>query len=184
MSKRLKRKMYYFTMRNISTEQQGIQCTHVIEEYCDLFFNEPDYREYRKDKTIVVLDGGTSNTIGKSVYDDEEYFGTMEGILAQLKEIGVNHASFNEADLNNSTTAICFLADERVYNYEDYPDFKDYYLKIHNPHMHQDNKQRFLRTPKNKYSTLYKGAYDEWIKELGGEMNVKLRKLIKGKRLA
>lgn len=182
MTKRLEKKMYFFVMGNISGEQKGIQAGHCVEEYGDLYHDTIEYKEYRKDKTYVVLNGGDSNNIGET-RDGETYYGSMESHLDYLREANIKHAVFYESSLNNATSAICFICDERVYKYDEYPEFRDWYL-TQNPSLHPDRKQDFLRTKKVNYPIRYEKQYGQWLEFIGGEENRLKRLLIKGKRLA
>ena len=106
-------RMYILTMYNISPIQQGIQAAHAIVEYDvehrDVDFYPPGlYRWQRKDKTIIILNGGTSND--------------MKNHVKALKKNAVYHSFFKEPDLNNSISAIAFLVPEIVWNKKKYPD--------------------------------------------------------------
>ena len=52
--------------------------------------------------------------------------GTLDQIGDSLLENDVQFAYFQEPDLNDALTALCFIVDERVFNKEDYPDFVKY----------------------------------------------------------
>lgn len=82
--------------------------------------------------------------------------GEMDSILFYLMDNSIEHACFYEPDLNYALTSICFLADERVYNYEKYPDYSEDIFKSR---------------------ALYSDT-------LGGIKNYALRELIRGRRLA
>lgn len=148
-------RMYCLVMYNISTMQKGVQAAHACLEYANHFHNEEDFKQYvEKDKTMIILDGGTS--------DD------MLNIKQLLSNNYIKHASFIEPDLNKAMSAICFLADERVWNRKEYPDF-DESMDMGNVFM------MFVQPEKI-------AAENE--KRLGGSQNVVLRNLIKNKPLA
>ena len=106
----LEYRMYSLVMYNISPIQQGIQAYHATIEY-SIDNVDLDYEKWcREDKTVVILNGGTSTT--------------MPFHFNALNEMGVKAASFREPDLNYSMSAISFLVDERVWNKKKYPEFK------------------------------------------------------------
>lgn len=102
--------MYFFTMYNLSGIQKGIQAGHAALEYVDKILpNHPESDEaddlinfIRNHKTWIVLDGGTSST--------------MQDRMAELKDLGIDFAAFQEPDLNYSTSAIAFLVHEEDYS--------------------------------------------------------------------
>lgn len=118
-----KQAICFLVMYNLSEKQMGIQCSHAQNEYEILFGNTPEYIRWSyNDKTVLMMDGGTSNRTGQNNYNDEIKLGSMEKKFILLNEIGFNVAAFYEPDLNNSTSAIAFLVDERIYNKDLYPD--------------------------------------------------------------
>jgi len=116
-TKNLEYRMYGFVPYNISPIQQGIQFGHAVVEYS--LSNKSLYHKYIKwateDKTFIILNGGTTN-------NTEGSFGTMNMLEIDLNVWKIPYASFNEPDLGDQLTALVFLVDERVWNYEKYPD--------------------------------------------------------------
>jgi hypothetical protein len=123
----LEYRMYGFVPYNLSPIQQGIQFGHAVVEYA-LMYN--DWEEYQKwantDKTFIVLNGGTTN-------NKEGSFGTMNMLEIDLRVWKIKYASFNEPDLGDQLTALVFLVDERVWNYEKYPDQEEKGMFIPDP---------------------------------------------------
>jgi hypothetical protein len=106
----LKQRMYSLVLYNMSPIQQGIQTAHSIVEYAQSYFNTIEYQRWAQvDKTVIVLNGGSSIKL-------KEYFDYL--VDNQI----VNLAFFKEPDLYNGVTSICFLADERIWDRETYPD--------------------------------------------------------------
>lgn len=95
-------RMYFFVMGNLSGRQQGIQAGHAALEYV-LKYPDSVTREFiANHKTFIILDGGTSSTM---LQREQE-----------LAELAIPFASFQEPDLNFSTSAIAFLVDEEDYD--------------------------------------------------------------------
>ena len=93
-------RMYCITLYNLSPIQQGIQSAHSIVEYnknCD----EAGFALYAEwasqHKTIIILNGGTTQTLDQYHKD--------------LEKIGVEVAHFREPDLGDVKTAIAFIVD-------------------------------------------------------------------------
>lgn len=164
-------RMYCLVLKQLSPMQKGIQAAHAIVEYGKKFSHTEAYQEWESfDKTIIVLDAGTS-------FD-------MEDILDQLDEHKVDYASFSEEDLNGITTSIAILVDDRVFDKEENPDFETW---------------RNRKYPVREYHcVLYVGEFDhdpndytydkhhkEWVEDvIGGKQNEFLRELISSKRLS
>jgi len=166
MEKRLKYKKYCFVPYNLSDKQKMIQAGHASEEYDWKYHNEEDYKSFfTYDKTWIVLNGGTSNDghLGNPL-------GTMNEIYREIKNNGIHHSVFYEPDINSALTAICFLADERVWDYETYPDFIE-------------NEIIYISPEGTPYDVQYR-KYEDWEKSIGGKKNAFIRNLIKNKKLA
>lgn len=156
----LELKMYFFTIYQLSGIQAGIQCGHAALEYAKTYGDTELFKDFVENhKTWIVLNGGTTNSSRDS---NGELNGSLNRIAETLSNNNINNAVFHEPDLEDALTAVCFLADERVYNYEKYPDYED--------------------AVKNR---MWGGInYKDWVNFMGGDKNVFLRELIKGKKLA
>jgi hypothetical protein len=179
--KRLKYRLYVFVPYNVSDIQKGIQAGHVALEYANLYGNTDAYQSFIKhDKTWIVLNGGTTRgeTFSR-LYPDG--LGSLDEISKSLSEEGIPHAKFFEPDLNFALTGVCFLADERVWDYKSYPDFEDVYweavLYKHFSAGRTLTRQELIE----KYSKQYSAWVDEYM---GCDENVFLRELIRDKKLA
>lgn len=158
-NRRLEYRMYFFVPYNISDIAKGIQAGHCALEYAYDFSVEDDYISFiENDKTWIILNGGTTNS---SRDDDGDMVGSLNRIVEKLLNNNINIGVFHEPDLDNALTAVCFLADERVYNYEKYPDYDE--------------------VGNDTYGEI---LYSDWVNLIGGNKNVFLRELIKGKKLA
>lgn len=147
----MKYRMYFFVPYNISEIQKGIQAGHAAIQYVVEHGHSKEFRDfYINSKTWIILNGGTTR------YSQEDC-GSMNQIAESLFDNGIPYTLFQEPDLNNALSAICFLADERVWDKEKYPDFEDYDGEL---------------------------EYQEWFDSVGGEKNVFLRELLKDKHLA
>lgn len=180
----LEKRMYFFTMYNLDGIQKGIQCGHAALEYAHLYNDDEEYIDFIENhKTWIILNGGTSNNMGKTFYNFDEYYGSMEEILNYLKDNNIKYASFNEPDLNNATSAICFICDEKVFNYKDYPQFKDWLLK-EKPLISMKIREDYINMMEDDFNNKYSTEYNKWVKFLGGNENILKRNIIKNKKLA
>jgi len=163
--------MYFFVPYNISEIQKGIQAGHAALEYAEQYGLQDDYRDFiENNKTWIILNGGTTRSS-----PEYETSGTMNQILDDLRANNVHCQYFLEPDLNNALTAVCFLADERVWDLETYPDFDSNVY----------GKSWVLGTgAMSALQVCPEEIYQEWVKFVGGKKNVFLRTLIKDKRLA
>ena len=144
-------RLYFFVPYNISDIQKGIQAGHAALEYARKYGISQDYVQFiENDKTWIILNGGTTRDFEGGV----ENGGDINLISVQLAFNDVAFASFREPDLNNALSAICFLADERVWDKEKYPDWEE------------------------------ERTWEDWCEYLGGEKNAFLRNLLKDKYLA
>lgn len=171
----LQYRMYFFVPYNLSPIQQAIQAGHAALEYARLHGDTEIFKEFvTNHKTWIILNGGTTN--GKlreglisSRTEPDPYRGSLDNLYIKLidwnlqnKDKQILEAIFMEPDLNDALTAICFIADERVWNYEKYPDFEDIEVSI-DADYYAARMQR---------------------QENIGEQNLFLRELIRDKRLA
>jgi hypothetical protein len=141
----MKYRMYSFVLKQLNPIQKGVQTAHAVVEYATAYHNTNEYQRWSKlDKTLIMLDGGT--------------YPEMMELLETLKSNGIKYEYFEEEDLNHLVTAITVIADERVWDKENYPDYdvmKDSWME-----------------------------YDEWLESIGGDSNADLRDIIFSKRLA
>jgi hypothetical protein len=188
--KQLALRMYFFVPYNISPIQQAIQAGHAALEYADKFGGEELFIKFvREHKTWVILNGGTTN---QNRDFDGIAQGTLNQIADQLLENEIDFSYFIEPDLNDALTALCFIADERVFNREDYPDFVNWLLKIKMYQQAADEAQKNnpalwveLRLKSaEEHERLFPEYYKEWVRFLGGVKNVFLRELMGDKKLA
>lgn len=119
----LKYRLYHLVAYFLSPIQKGIQAYHSAIEYSLKYGKTADYLQWaKKDKTVVLLNGGSSNSQGFDYYEKTEYLGTMQSHAKALKENKIKFAEFYEPDCNNALTSIAFLVPEKVWNRKDYPD--------------------------------------------------------------
>lgn len=151
----MKYRMYSFVLRQLNPIQKGVQTAHAVIEYSTAYHKTKEYQKWCNiDKTLIILDGGT--------------YPEMMELLETLENYGIKHEYFEEEDLNNLVTAITVIADERVWDCKKYLDY-DLISKTQ------------ITISSNEDDCM---TYDEWVKFIGGESNVKLRELIFSKRLA
>jgi len=188
----LEKRLYFFVPYNISEIQKGIQAGHAGLRYARKFGEkDPEVWDFIDNhETWIILNGGTTN--GRTRPEvinlretEDPYQGSLNNLYVKIIDWNVknpndhiNCASFQEPDLNDALTAICFICDERVFNYEKYPDYLTYLRDIRN--IVTFGEKRSLDELKEAFPK----AYTAWTKSLGGLKNVFLRNLLKGKKLA
>jgi len=187
--KQLELRAYFFVPYNISSMQRGIQTKHAFDEYLLKYGRDnPEHIvwDYMKNhKTVIILNGGTTNIrreLGTGIS-----LGSLNQIGDSLLENEIEFSYFEEPDLNDALTAVCFIADERVWNYEDYPDFVNYLIQTELPKRKILTSQEIIEirmTPLEDLQIIdYAIEYHRWIYFIG-EKNIFLRELIRGKKLA
>ena len=154
-------RMYGLVPYNLSPIQQGIQFGHAVVEYQQSTKGISPYEAYydkwaRKDKTFIILNGGTTN-------ENPDRLGTLQQHTKTLMDNEVLLATFKEPDLNDTQTAVVFLVDERVYDRVLYPDF----VRDENSTEEENDAQ-----------------YKNWVEKIGGDRNVFLRNFLLQFRLA
>lgn len=171
-------RMYFFVMYNISPIQQGIQSLHGSKAYVKKYKGNKLIIKLHDEwdqnfETVVLLNGGTSNngfTIcenGQEFFIDETKLGTMELYEKYLIDNNIPYAVFHEPDLNNSLSSLCFICDEKVFDWVNYPIFDKWYA-VNGGYM----------------DTTLEEDYKIWVEFVGGEQNAKMKELIYGKKLA
>lgn len=148
-------RMYGLVNYQLTGIQKGIQFGHAVVEYGLDYKGNKDYLEWVTEcKTFIILNGGTTNK-------NPNTLGTLNKHVHTLQEMGVKFSCFYEPDLGDQLTSVVFLVPEQVYNKTLYPDYK--YVEK---------------------SGQYQPLYDDYVRTMGGEKNVKLREFLKDFRLA
>ena len=110
-------RMYGLVPYNISPIQQGIQFGHAVVEYGISYGNTIEYHRWsRKDKTFIILNGGTTNTSNFN-YGSLNTYDDILGINS------IRRSKFYEPDLGDQLTAIVFLLDDRVFDKVNWPNY-------------------------------------------------------------
>jgi len=166
-------RMYFFVMGNIGTIDKGIQAGHCAQEYSNVFGDTELYKDWFKNfKTFILLSGGTSNNgliFNPLPCTDETKLGSMELHEKFLIDNKIPYTPFREPDLNNSLSALCFICDNKVFDWENYPSFEKW-LKLNPPISEEPFDMEIMKS--------------QWTDLVGGEQNAKLKELICGKKLA
>lgn len=199
-TKNLELRMYFFVPYNLSPIQQGIQAGHAALEYERSFGDTELYQDFvRNHKTWIILNGGTTNKgltkdpstgwYANPRKEEYPYLGSLDNIAHQLAFNDIPFSTFQEPDLNNALTAVCFITDERVFNYATYPDFATWLMEVKMYEhayaiMPGDNKVFLKNMTPDECETYFPEWYSQWKKCVGGEKNIFLRELLKGKSLA
>jgi len=147
---RLQQRMYFFVPYNISEIQKGIQAGHAALEYASLYGHLQSYKDFIKhDKTWIILNGGTTRSYALAT-DFNTSPGSLDEISFLLNENYIPHSKFYEPDLGYCLTAVCFLADESVWDKENYPDYVENdvtsYYQWKKIVMKNNDKNIFIRT--------------------------------------
>ncbi len=107
-----KKRMYSIVLSRLSGLHKGIQAAHAIVEYANKHKNDKSYKKWaEEDKTLILLETGTSDVLNKSV--------------KRLKALDVKVEEFQEPDLYNIMTAVAFLVDEEIWNLQKYGETED-----------------------------------------------------------
>jgi hypothetical protein len=172
-------RMYGFVPYNISSIQSGIQFGHGVVEYSQHVLGlgniEDNYNNWaRKDKTFIILNGGTTNENKNS-----KFYGTMQQYRDLLLVNEILIAQFYESDLNDTLSAICFLVDERVWNRTLYPDYVNVPFPW-NGRKNYDPSEREIE----KWKEDNEKHKEAWIEKIGGIKNEFLRNFLRDKKLA
>jgi hypothetical protein len=152
------------------TIHAGIQFGHAVVDYgrsvSGLRQEEGVYNKWAdKDKTFIVLNGGTTNS-------NPERLGTLNQHLELMEANEVLYQAFHEPDLGDQLTAIAFLVDERVFDKVSYPDYEQ--LKFEEDPSYLDSNHHGEEEMN----------YNEWVKSIGGAKNAFLREFLKQFRFA
>ncbi len=192
--------MYFFVPYQLTGIQQAIQAGHAALEYARKYFKDKEFQDFVDHwKTWIILNGGTTNSrVRKDVSHirdtEDPYEGSLDNLYVKFiewnithKDQQINHSVFIEPDLNDALTAVCFICDERVFNYESYIDFENYILTQDFPDNTKQKSDSFMIRGKNyiELKSLFPEIYTSWIRDvMGSEKNVFIRGLLKGKKLA
>ena len=118
-------RMYGLVPYQLTGIQQAIQYGHSVVEYGLKYFTTQEYQDWANlNKTFIILNGGTTNI-------NPNKLGTLNQHADYLESIGLKIAKFQEPDLGDQLTAICFILNEKVFNKTLYPDYNfDFRSKI------------------------------------------------------
>lgn len=181
----LEKRMYSLVMYQLNGRQAGIQSAHSNIEYSNKYGKDEDYIDWAtKWKTVILLNGGTSNSGKESYYDYSPIKGSMEKHLDTLNEIGIKVVPFYEPDMNYCLTSMSFIVDERVFNKDTYPDFK---FEDYNLYPINNFKQIDILLKEDYFNDAFPSAkteFEHWCLSIGGMQNFLFRLFIKQFSLA
>ena len=167
--------MYGLVPYNLSPIQQGIQFGHAVVDYARTYEDlPPQFEVYKrwadKDKTFIILNGGTTN-------NNPERLGSLNQHMNTLRDNGIILQEFHEPDLGDQLTAFVFLVDERVFDRTVYPDF------VGSPYPWPMNKKP-TEKQFSQWEVENNKNYVAWEEKVGGPKNAFLRDYLKSLRLA
>lgn len=169
-NKNRKFRMYGLVPFSLSPIQQGIQFGHAVVEYGIEHFHSEEYLRWAKnDKTFIILNGGTTNR--RTDLETKEYVGSLNRHAMVLHDCRVPFSTFYEPDLGDQLTAVVFLADDRVWDKETYPDF-DWDKQYMDPLRGMDDLECQTK------------MHAEWLDTIGGTQNAFLRTFLSQFKLA
>ena len=175
----LELRMYGFIPYQLKGIQGGIQYGHAVVEYSRLVNNLPILEEQYNDwadnwKTFIIYNGGTTN-------DNKKHYGSMQTFRNQLKENNITFAEFREPDLGDLLTGVVYIADERCFNIDKYPDFKSIFFdEVYDIYDYDECIKTYDSYPNKETLNDYKN----WVESIGGKKNLFLRKFNKQFKLA
>jgi hypothetical protein len=120
------KRMYVLVPYQLTGIQKGIQALHAVVEYQTMLGHYPIYKEWATEwKTVILLDGGTTNDGKIGLYGHEPFMGTLNESVQILRTNHIQCATFQEPDLQNALTGVAFICDEKVFD-KTIPTFKNY----------------------------------------------------------
>lgn len=176
-------RMYSMVLRQLTPMQKGIQSLHAVVDYSEMMKNEAidedtknAYNDWaNRDKTMIVLDAGTSQD--------------LQDAITFLRNQKIIHKVFCEPDLYDMPTAVCFIADERVWDTKTYPSYEQY---VAIKKMEAD-KSREIRDNEGRVTAIQSILFQEprtsdWVREVFGIIDprpiMELREFIFSKKLS
>lgn len=156
-------KMYGIVLRQLDGINSGVQTAHAVCEYIRKHWEDEDLQQWlNKDKTLIVLNGGT--------YKD------LVEIMYKFKDNGIKYETFEEEDLDELTTCIAVLADERVWDKKEYGTIEQFV---------ENNAKKILEDedlqPKEWKSSEWEEAERELQEYLDREVNKQYEQFVGGR---
>lgn len=183
------KRIYIFVPYNISDKQKGIQALHAAQKYDRKYEGSSMLHDFIDNHmTCIMLDGGTTNSHPDRLGTLNKIYLEILNFSAMPKNPMIMFSTFEEPDLNDALTAVAFIADERVYDFETYPEFYNWLTEVK---MYRDAVELLNRNPKmrrfspEEFKLLFPEYYAQWVEEILGGYDIELlRNLTRGKKLA
>lgn len=157
-------RMYVLALSSLSSIQKGIQAMHALEEYHIAYGGTKELYKWGKyDKDIKVL--------------NVESLKELIDIKKELVKREIRFSCFNEESLGGLLTALCLIVEDKVYDFEQYP---DYHTWCFNNHVEAEI---MLPTVPPMFDR-NKENYAKWLKFIGGENNEFLKETLNSKQPA
>lgn len=171
----LELRMYGLLANQLSSLQKGLQFANSVVEY-SIQHNTEEYLEWAVSwKKYTLLDGGTTNS-------DPMHSGILNQYALELSKMNVPISCFYDEDLGYQLTSVCFIVDERVFNFEKYPDY-NIGRKLETIEWEEfiENREKLFDSFSDEDKELFmdQSEKDIWIHFIGGYRNYQLREFLK-----
>ena len=176
-------RMYSMVLRQLTPMQKGIQSLHAVVDYSEMMKNDAIDEDTKNaydtwanhDKTMIVLDAGTSQD--------------LQDAITFLRNQKIIHKVFCEPDLYDMPTAVCFIADERVWDTKQYPSYEQYVaikkMEADKSLEVKDNDGKVIGT---NMLFIQEPRMSDWVREVFGNIDprpiMELREFIFSKKLS
>ena len=166
--RRLRYRMYIFLVSGLSEEKNRQQLCNAVLKYSIKYKNDLSLELFDfYDSDFVFIDGGSSNDGHLGNKD-----GDMQRLCKRLDNICAKYVKVYETSLNSVLSTICVLTDERVWDLDLYPNFKNYIIQNVDPLDIKDE----ISIRMSDDETLIKKfhvLYEQWKQTINDEQNDK-----------
>jgi len=164
----LELRMYGVAPFQLGPLHAGIQFQHAATKYGRLYNNDLHADWADNWMTSIVLNGGSTNT-------NPDRMGTVNKFYFDCINLGIHAAAFTEITMGDQVTCVTVIADERIWDFEKYPDLDMTMLKVVDPKNYLD--PQFIPSISAENN---RAIYDRWVENVvGGPKNLFLRETLR-----